>query len=117
MCSPKSVTPSDGKHQSAPDQHGHYVERSTRRVRGGVELTTAREMVSKEVPAAAKVATKVATPTGTGKEHSITMGTEKTATAIPGTTGIVNTKRSANTTKKAAPAIDPKMMSKLPSRA
>ena len=33
--SPKLVTTSDSKHQSAPDQHGHGVEHSTRRVRGG----------------------------------------------------------------------------------
>ena len=29
-CSPKLVTTSDRKHQSAPNQHGHYVEHSTR---------------------------------------------------------------------------------------
>ena len=67
--------------------------------------------VAKKVAAAAKVAT-TAPPTGKGKTNTA-MGSEKTATAIPSTTGIVNSggdKRSARlstkATKKAASAIE-----------
>ena len=43
----KLATTSDSKHQSAPDQYGHEVEHSPRRVWGCVELRGAREMVQK----------------------------------------------------------------------
>ena len=46
---PKSVTTSDCKHQSAPDQHGYQVEYGTRCVLGGVELRNARIMVKNNV--------------------------------------------------------------------
>ena len=51
-CCPKLVTTSDPKHQPATDQHGHELEHSTRRVRGGVVLINAREMVQKDVEVA-----------------------------------------------------------------
>ena len=45
--SPELVTTTDPKHQLAANQHRHQVERRTRRVRGGVEVTNARKMVQK----------------------------------------------------------------------
>ena len=51
-CSPKSVTTSDSKHQSAPDQHWHKVDHSTRRMWGEVELANARETVQNDVEVA-----------------------------------------------------------------
>ena len=48
-CSPKLATTADSKHQSAPDQHGHEVERSTRRVWGAVELRSARKLAQNDV--------------------------------------------------------------------
>ena len=49
---PQIATTSDTKHQSAPDQHGPQVEHGRQRVRGGVELRNAREMVTNNVEVA-----------------------------------------------------------------
>ena len=46
----------DSKHQSAPDQHVHQVERSTRRVWGAAELKNAREMVQNDGNVALRLA-------------------------------------------------------------
>ena len=53
-CSPKLVTTSDSEHQSAPDQHGHDVERSIRRVARGVVLRNPRNSVQNDVEVAGK---------------------------------------------------------------
>ena len=50
--SPKLATTSDHKHQSAPNQHGHQVEHSTQRVRGGAELRNARKLDQNDVEVA-----------------------------------------------------------------
>ena len=42
------ITTSDSKQQSAPDQHRHNVEHSTRCVLGGMGLRSAREMVQND---------------------------------------------------------------------